>query len=333
MISINRNVHPLFVLSLLLCFHVNISANNGGYIFGTIQLDSTWENVIYLSVIEHFVEMNMMSYQMIANADTLDQDGNFKLNIDFLPETDVLIRLHVVKKGTSPASLIVGGEEENNTFLIANNTSDIQIYTMGEKPVFKDLVILNSSASKEFHYLTELIDYPNVIDYMTTPLDKRFVEEVVNEKLKLYADTCERSSLLALYALCGIDYGVDYQNDVQFYNRFLSKWDNDKSTYYEDFKQQLPVRKSHWFVGVFATFLLMLIVLFSVKVFVSRKNKINLQELSIRERKIFEMLQQGATNKEISEAFHIEVTTVKSHVSSIFSKLNVKSRKEVMDLK
>ena len=61
------------------------------------------------------------------------------------------------------------------------------------------------------------------------------------------------------------------------------------------------------------------------------KNR-RLKTLSVQERKIFEMLKQGATNKEISEAFNIGISTVKTHVSSILTKLNMKSRKEVMDL-
>ncbi len=42
------------------------------------------------------------------------------------------------------------------------------------------------------------------------------------------------------------------------------------------------------------------------------------------------MLQEGKTNKEISEEHNIGVNTVKSHVSSILSKLKLKSRREVM---
>jgi DNA-binding NarL/FixJ family response regulator len=44
------------------------------------------------------------------------------------------------------------------------------------------------------------------------------------------------------------------------------------------------------------------------------------------------MLKKGASNKEISEEFNIGISTVKSHVSSILSKMNAKSRKELMRL-
>jgi len=56
-----------------------------------------------------------------------------------------------------------------------------------------------------------------------------------------------------------------------------------------------------------------------------------LQSLSMQEKKVFEFLRKGASNKEISTELNIEVSTVKSHVYKIFSRLGVKSRKEIIN--
>jgi GAF domain-containing protein len=48
--------------------------------------------------------------------------------------------------------------------------------------------------------------------------------------------------------------------------------------------------------------------------------------LSRREREVLTLLIQGRTNKEIAEALIVSVNTVKKHVQSIFTKLNVDSR-------
>jgi DNA-binding NarL/FixJ family response regulator len=64
---------------------------------------------------------------------------------------------------------------------------------------------------------------------------------------------------------------------------------------------------------------------------INKKRK--LKKLSVQERKIFVLLQQGATNQEISDECHIEISTVKSHLNSIFSKLKIKSRKEALNIK
>ena len=55
------------------------------------------------------------------------------------------------------------------------------------------------------------------------------------------------------------------------------------------------------------------------------------QQLSVQEKKVFDLLKAGSSNKEISDALNIEVSTVKSHVHKIFSRLGVKSRKEIVN--
>jgi len=52
--------------------------------------------------------------------------------------------------------------------------------------------------------------------------------------------------------------------------------------------------------------------------------------ISKREREILELLISGKTNPEIAEALFIALPTVKNHVSSIYRKLNVKSRYQLI---
>jgi DNA-binding NarL/FixJ family response regulator len=51
----------------------------------------------------------------------------------------------------------------------------------------------------------------------------------------------------------------------------------------------------------------------------------------VQERKVFGLLKEGRSNKEISELCGISLSTVKSHVNSIYAKLGVSSRTGVMD--
>jgi len=52
--------------------------------------------------------------------------------------------------------------------------------------------------------------------------------------------------------------------------------------------------------------------------------------LTQREKEIMEQLCQGASNKEIAQRLFISVKTVKSHLRSIFQKLNVSDRTQVV---
>lgn len=56
-----------------------------------------------------------------------------------------------------------------------------------------------------------------------------------------------------------------------------------------------------------------------------------LQRLTLRQHEVLEMLVAGYTNVEIAEALVISTKTVESHVSQVFAKLQLASRREVID--
>lgn len=59
------------------------------------------------------------------------------------------------------------------------------------------------------------------------------------------------------------------------------------------------------------------------------KNYLSAYNLSVRETEIVALITSGKTNKQIAENLFISLNTVKTHVRSIYEKLNVKNRKEV----
>lgn len=58
-------------------------------------------------------------------------------------------------------------------------------------------------------------------------------------------------------------------------------------------------------------------------------NKTNIH-LTNQEIKILQLIQKGKSNKEIASELYIELSTVKSHINKLYSKLNIKNRKEAM---
>ena len=54
-----------------------------------------------------------------------------------------------------------------------------------------------------------------------------------------------------------------------------------------------------------------------------------LNELSDRQKEVYDLIISGKTNKEIMTELFIEQSTLKSHINQIYKKLNIKSRSEL----
>ncbi|MBW1298823.1 hypothetical protein GBO31_25230 [Aquimarina litoralis] len=77
------------------------------------------------------------------------------------------------------------------------------------------------------------------------------------------------------------------------------------------------------------------IVIFGLVLFIIRKRKKDQNSslaipLSKQENTVKELILSGKTNKEIANELFISINTVKTHISNIYSKLNISSRKELL---
>tara|TARA_A100001015_G_C15036918_1_gene736922 strand:+ start:789 stop:1766 length:978 start_codon:yes stop_codon:yes gene_type:complete len=321
------------VISLLfLCvssLNINFLTDTSGFIKGVLLLDETWERKIYVSLIETIDKKYTVSDDMIIESAEIDSSGQFRISLDKFSDDWAFIRLHVVKKDNPSASLIIGGSDENFCFAVVKRDSKIELKNNNKKPIFSELATKGGEHLNTLRYIENLSEYPNSINYDKSLIEKEFIEEVVMEKLKKIADTCS-NALVSLYALHQIDFSNDYNEHKAFYKNYLSKWKNEDNVYFESFRRQLPQqRNSKWKYIVSGIIGIVIIIRLTL---IRRKNN-RLKNLSVQERKIFELIQEGASNKEISDQFHIELSTVKSHVGSIFSKLKIKSRKEIVKMK
>ena len=322
-----------FVFSFISSFAQNNS--HKGYISGTIQLDSTWNQTVYLSHISDLSKMYSMSRSMIIAQSPLNDLGQFRFNLDFLPEEDQLYRMHISKAGSAEASIIIGGEAENHFFLIANNKSIIEL--KNNKNILTNLTIYRDYKNQLLRDIDQIVKLIDSTNYYASSVKSAFVENAFNSQLRKIADTCNYP-LVSLYALERSHYESDISENLTYYQSFLNKWEDQNSPYFETIRSNIPKQKENWLYYVIYALgiLLAFIVGYSIKqLSLSRKSDPQklIKTLSVQERRIFELLQNKHTNKEISEELHIGINTVKSHVSNILNKLKVKSRKDILNLK
>lgn len=324
------------IVLLILCGNVGYSQNDSGKtgkIEGIINLDSIWNDKIYLSHIPDFGKMYTMSKSMIIAETNIDSTGHFSFDTNYLPSEDNLYRIHVSKKDSSPASIIIGGKDENHFFIIANKYSKISINNIS---TINSIEINSSKQNLIIRKIDAITNYIDSTNFNESRIKSDFVEKAFNEQIRQIADTCSYP-LVALYALKKSKFETNVSTNLEFYQNFLDKWQNEDSAYFKTFRETIPKRKKQVGSNVFYYSMILLAFFSGLSInyfYREQKNRKSnlLTTLSVQERKILSLLQQGKSNKEISEEHNIGISTVKSHVSNILNKLEIKSRKDVLDL-
>ncbi len=302
-------------------------------ISGHILLDTTrWQPVAFLSIIPDFTQLHSVSNEAIIQKATINREGYFSFKADSLGSEDHLYRVHFSRQGDPQASLIIGGPDENHLFLIANNHSDVALNISGSSKLIRQMAFAGYPPNQALLEINRIAAFLDTLDYYGPAVNRDFVRQAVYDKLRQYADTCS-NPLISLYALYHSRFESNYSTNPGYYEKYLRKWKREDSEYFVAFRAQLPVKeKSGW---LFPGFLILLVFAGTTLFLMLRRKKEPeknpYQTLSVQERRIFGLLKDGRSNKEISDECGISLSTVKSHVNNIYSKLSISSRTDVMD--
>jgi DNA-binding CsgD family transcriptional regulator len=311
--------------------------NIGGQtkIEGHLIIDTAiWSRVVYLSLISHFDQMNTMAVEMIIDKSPIDKSGYFSFSTQYLPKDDHLYRIHIPRKNDPPASLTIGGNYENHLFFIANRESGVLIKDTSSLDLFKSITIDGYYANKEFLEINQLASYIDSTVFAGSPIKTDLIRNAINEKLRFYADTCS-IPLVALYALYKSQFEFNYPINQPYYNKLLSKWKDEKSTYFIDFRKKIPSSSNGNILIYIVLCTFFFILGFALRQGIHKYKEIDkniIKNLTNQERRILLLIKAGKSNKEISDELSIELSTVKSHAYNIFSKLGINSRKEILNL-
>jgi len=324
-----RQFYYSFLVSFFICFQASTQEIRGNF-----QLDSTWRPMVYLSYIESLDDLTAMSTAMIVAETKIDDQGDFVLKTEFFSEEDRLYRIHIAKKSDPPTIIVFGEEDENHFFLITNRNETIHVRNESAETLFKNITFTGYSPNTSLLKVNVMNSYKDSTDYGGSIIKQQVIEDAIDEKLRYVADTA-KNSLVSLYALHKTNFTSNYPVNRQFYSNYLDKWEDEESTYFSEFRIQLPI-ESEKSSDLFYVFICILCFvagfgLHYVLKINNKKPEVNpLKSLSVQERKIFALLHEGKSNKEISAELSIGISTVKTHVSNIYAKLNIKSRKEAV---
>ncbi len=305
---------------------------------GKIHLDSTWQEKVFLAYINSFDQLNTASYDFLIAESTVDADGNFNFTDLNLDEQDRLYRLYFCKIGDPVSTITIGGKSENFVHFIMNNRSKILISTKSGDSIFENVLISGHPANKTLESLFKWRRELRTAPAISTTSARNIARQKVRTKLEnvFYNGKYSINILLAIHL-----YSELYPEDIDRINfgDILKDLDeNATSSYLQELKLKgilTQKREKRNNLNLWIASVLVLITLSVLIAFFNKKNNTSvdisplLQQLSVQEKKVYNLLKLGKTNKEISQELNIEVTTAKTHVRNVLSKLKVQSRKEL----
>lgn len=179
-----------------------------------------------------------------------------------------------------------------------------------------------------------------------------FIEDKLIKDYKQFADTTQYmlAGLVALGSIINLE--EEYKIDPEYYHNFVSKWQKTEkeSSYLNYFKKKINLYKAIHFEDAakestlsWITYLLGTMLLAAIGYIIYLRRQLqrtqqketkvasfNFDLLSKKEKEVADLMVQGLSNKEIASSLFIETNTVKSHVTKIFQKLNIRSRQELL---
>ena len=313
-------------------FFGNIHA---GAISGRIQLDSAWEQRIFLSSITDFEDLTVASEQFLIAETELDSSGNFSFDALELPNENLVYRIHGILKGDPVSTIFIGGNHQNHIHFIYHPKTNAFIDYDQAGNYFVGLREKNLKVNQELEEL-----YANIKEYHNkrseTSAQRASDLKVFESKLKKIADSSSYG-VISLWAIHLLDIKNSYSIHRPWLLKFIEE-EGSTSPYFAALKEQVLALEALNFPDGSNTGFLPWVLMFGIVLSLilgyfyflgsskDSNKKPDLGKLTVQERKVFEMIVSGKSNKEISHELHVELSTVKSHVNSIFSKLAVDSR-------
>lgn len=327
---------------------------------GTVNFVDDWQPTIYLAAIDKLDKLTdyyRTSADLVVSVAPIQADGSFILTGDNLPSESRFYRLYLLKEDSREyeTCLFVSVNDHNFIHLILHNDSQLKITADQEAySPFGNYLINGDGENLAMRQLADIV-YPSFDFYkFQFQTERKLSEEKLQQNLKYFSDTCH-SPIVSLAAVVNTDFDLYFETDRYFYEDFGERLKKElpHSSYTKNYFRKLNYygfeetnALPSWVFLSLGFFAISLLIMSGLTFYFYKKSKTisstsppktttediaNLYDkLTLKEREILGLIQEGKANKEIANQLFIGVSTVKSHINKIYSKLEVKSRKEVV---
>ncbi|MGB0896269.1 MAG: response regulator transcription factor [Flavobacteriaceae bacterium] len=309
----------------------------------------------YLTIVDEYQKSDVFITEKIIQECQIDSLLQFTFSGDFLADKNLLYKIYVDTCNEDVSNykhLLNHCENSQSIVFIANNSDFIHFPLNDLSQLFCEIKTTSkqNTAILELYQLQEQL----LIDLQSTKSDaqRNVIYKHCFQKLQEFSisfnDPLVELFAFHLYAndtsFCRPFYLDDLKRNTYYINlleRISNTYPNSK--YAKQFEHNLTTdnytllkehnSSTHIFAYILGGALAMSILL---NFMLYKKHKAPktatiqyTKLLTPQEQNVFELMHQKHTNKQIAELLFISVSTVKTHINNIYSKLNISSRKEV----
>jgi len=322
---------------------------------GKVNINEEWQPKIFLAAVKKLSDYYRTSPDMILDTAPIKSDGSFELKGNNLPKEKRFYRLYLMKKQNNDydACLYRGGDDHNFVHVLLEKGDVVEIYAKPESIApFGSYEIKGDKDNHLMHDLADIVFPSFYFHRIKFPTELKFTEDKFYTDLKNFTDTCS-STLVALAAINNTDFDEYYDANPAFYENFGKRLKSElpNSIYTKNYLLKIryyaneEVATSGW-IKLLLGLLFFGIIGLSWKLYQMQQRLQALQNtptappkplpiqdlLTQKEKEILQLISEGKSNKEIASDLFIGLSTVKTHINKIYSKIGVSNRKEAQIL-
>lgn len=311
----------------------------------------------YLSLVKDCNKTDLFITEDILQDCEISQSGEFLFQGDFLEDDNQIYKIHIDHCNqpiNSYKHLLNHCEFSSEVVFIANNNDNIYFPV---NPLSQILCDIEESTNANSSAIIKLQEYEEALltklEFSKSDFQRQTIYTSYFKNLQKYSLTFNEPlvELFAYYmyakdqAISTEAYLKDLKQNARYYDDLLNKLEESYpnslySTLYKNKlqKDRYPLVRTKQTVYQRITYGLAALLLLAIGYIIKIKRqtstpvveaKINYKEvLTPQEQNVFELMITH-TNKEIAEELFVSVSTVKTHINNIYSKLSIRSRKEI----
>lgn len=310
----------------------------------------------YLLIVDDLNKQNLFEVESILEECEVDSSGFFTFSGDYLEQENRIYRIYIDNCNENISNskhLLSYCDNHISELFIANNTDEI-FFPLNEM----NQMFCSLKSNKNDNILISKVDslrnqLLSTSYKLKNKKQRSRLYQTYYSKLKDFGKQ-HNEPLIELYiSYLHLNKGsftrllfIEDVNTTSYYQNLIEKLNSNypKSRYAELLAlelSQISTNKSNTFNSLTFTLLTLLILSFTFNIYLLKNkieskidqktaSKIDYKELlTQQEQNVFKLMYEGNTNKDIAELLFISLSTVKTHINSIYTKLKINSRKEI----